>query len=326
LEYYSGILFLTTNRVGNMDEAFKSRIHMSLYYPPLKLEQTKKIWTMNLARLEAIEKERHRATGQPKLSIATVNIMKFAMEPFAETNKMGKAWNGRQIRNAFLTAAALARYDQHSTKSKPHDGSTHDITVKHFKIVAEASWGFDKYLHETKGKSDAQLARYAGTRSDHITGSTPIQSPPAVSDRGSPYPPRPHGYQSSSNYESAYAEQQYEARARDPGVSPGRFPFTSFDSTPMTEPQYHTRSQPRHTSMLEPYPERHDITHESSHYGRQPHHAEGYPPSSRPRTPQPPPETRADQRTESLLSAPRDVTSGHLQTEDPGYFDEEGYL
>lgn len=31
LEFYSGILFLTTNRVGTIDEAFKSRIHISLY-------------------------------------------------------------------------------------------------------------------------------------------------------------------------------------------------------------------------------------------------------------------------------------------------------
>jgi len=35
LEYYTGILFLTTNRVGTFDEAFRSRIHMWLYYPPL---------------------------------------------------------------------------------------------------------------------------------------------------------------------------------------------------------------------------------------------------------------------------------------------------
>lgn len=38
LEYYNGLLFLTTNRVGTIDEAFKSRIHLSLYYvsiPPL---------------------------------------------------------------------------------------------------------------------------------------------------------------------------------------------------------------------------------------------------------------------------------------------------
>lgn len=31
LEYYKGILFLTTNRIGTFDEAFKSRIHLSLF-------------------------------------------------------------------------------------------------------------------------------------------------------------------------------------------------------------------------------------------------------------------------------------------------------
>ncbi len=31
LEFYSGILFLTTNRVGTIDEALKSRIDLSLY-------------------------------------------------------------------------------------------------------------------------------------------------------------------------------------------------------------------------------------------------------------------------------------------------------
>src|SRR4051794_28771603 len=30
MEYYAGILFLTTNRVGDFDEAFTSRIHVSL--------------------------------------------------------------------------------------------------------------------------------------------------------------------------------------------------------------------------------------------------------------------------------------------------------
>lgn len=37
LEYYNGLLFLTTNRVGTIDEAFKSRIHLSLYYVSLLL-------------------------------------------------------------------------------------------------------------------------------------------------------------------------------------------------------------------------------------------------------------------------------------------------
>lgn len=36
LKYYNGILFLTTNRVGTLDEAFKSRVHLSLYYPAVR--------------------------------------------------------------------------------------------------------------------------------------------------------------------------------------------------------------------------------------------------------------------------------------------------
>ena len=31
MEYYKGLLFLTTNRVGTFDEAFKSRVHISLF-------------------------------------------------------------------------------------------------------------------------------------------------------------------------------------------------------------------------------------------------------------------------------------------------------
>lgn len=40
LEYYSGILFLTTNRIGTFDPAFRSRIHMSLFYPRLSIRTT----------------------------------------------------------------------------------------------------------------------------------------------------------------------------------------------------------------------------------------------------------------------------------------------
>ncbi|KAF2800360.1 P-loop containing nucleoside triphosphate hydrolase protein, partial [Melanomma pulvis-pyrius CBS 109.77] len=38
LEYYTGVLFLTTNRVGTLDEAFRSRIHLSLLYPAINLD------------------------------------------------------------------------------------------------------------------------------------------------------------------------------------------------------------------------------------------------------------------------------------------------
>jgi hypothetical protein len=40
LEFYDGILFLTTNRVGSFDDAFISRIHVQLYYPDFDDEST----------------------------------------------------------------------------------------------------------------------------------------------------------------------------------------------------------------------------------------------------------------------------------------------
>ncbi|KAH8722459.1 P-loop containing nucleoside triphosphate hydrolase protein, partial [Phaeosphaeriaceae sp. PMI808] len=44
LEYYEGILILTSNRVGTFDEAFKSRIQLSPHYENLNKAQRQKIW------------------------------------------------------------------------------------------------------------------------------------------------------------------------------------------------------------------------------------------------------------------------------------------
>ncbi|KAI1130964.1 P-loop containing nucleoside triphosphate hydrolase protein [Nemania abortiva] len=44
LEYYEGLLFLTTNRVKNMDEAFNSRIHFRLAYPDLDAKARGMVW------------------------------------------------------------------------------------------------------------------------------------------------------------------------------------------------------------------------------------------------------------------------------------------
>ena len=44
LEYYEGILFLTTNRMGTFDAAFKSRIHLAIRYYPLSFETRRDLW------------------------------------------------------------------------------------------------------------------------------------------------------------------------------------------------------------------------------------------------------------------------------------------
>lgn len=44
LEYYEGIMFLTTNRVQTFDAAFQSRIHISIDYPQLSIESRRTVW------------------------------------------------------------------------------------------------------------------------------------------------------------------------------------------------------------------------------------------------------------------------------------------
>ncbi|KAL3474728.1 hypothetical protein BJX99DRAFT_260149 [Aspergillus californicus] len=185
LEYYSGILFLTTNRVGNIDDAFKSRIHISLYFPPLGLRQTQKIWEMNIARLELIQEERSKLTGEPKLTIASSEILKFASDHF-NRNSASARWNGRQIRNAFLTAAALARFEW---LDKKVDTSTHDIRVEHFEAVAKAGWGFDSDLSEEKERSDEKL---------HIEDEELQQPAKMYRETGEP---SPRGYEGSDGHQ-----------------------------------------------------------------------------------------------------------------------------
>ena len=55
LEYYEGIMFLTTNRVQTFDAAFQSRIHISLDYPELSIESRKQIWRNFLAQHDVVQ-------------------------------------------------------------------------------------------------------------------------------------------------------------------------------------------------------------------------------------------------------------------------------
>ncbi|RAR04715.1 P-loop containing nucleoside triphosphate hydrolase protein [Stemphylium lycopersici] len=86
LEYYEGLLFLTTNRVDNIDQAFQSRIHVSLAYPHLTPESRMSIWDAFLDRLGARGEWSEEELGE-----------------LAE-----QELNGRQIKNVLKSAALLA--------------------------------------------------------------------------------------------------------------------------------------------------------------------------------------------------------------------------
>ncbi|KAK1254126.1 hypothetical protein MKX08_008121, partial [Trichoderma sp. CBMAI-0020] len=94
VEYYSGILFLTTNRVGTMDRAFKSRIHVSLFHKKFNLKRTVAVWENNIER---IKKEFNRQSK--KIEIDSEEIIAFAKAHFKELHDTDDltVWNGRQV-------------------------------------------------------------------------------------------------------------------------------------------------------------------------------------------------------------------------------------
>lgn len=142
LEYYSGILFLTTNKIGNFDEASKSRIHILLYYAPLDIKQSKKIWRVNLKRISENHKD---------LEVDQDEILDWAHEYMRDCeDKAMKLWNGRQIYNACQTAVAIAQFQAKDGKAK--------MTEAHFDTIAKASRQFDEYLEQVLGGTDAEVA------------------------------------------------------------------------------------------------------------------------------------------------------------------------
>lgn len=86
LEYYKGILFLTTNRVGTFDEAFMSRIHIQIHYPEFEDEERDRVWGSFFQKLEE-----DRET--------TMRITQSARDYVQSEELRALKWNGRQIRN-----------------------------------------------------------------------------------------------------------------------------------------------------------------------------------------------------------------------------------
>nr|RBQ94390.1 hypothetical protein FVER53263_09902 [Fusarium verticillioides] len=160
LEYYAGILFLTTNRVGVIDPAFRSRIQMSLFYPQLSLDITCKLYEKFIRRAKTEQMKQ----GYYAFKIKEKEILKFGKKHFRTLEKNGyETWNGRQIRNAFQTAIALAEH-QSMTQSSGDPQPT--LGKEQFEVVARGFMQFDEYLSKTLGATDADLAKREGWRHD----------------------------------------------------------------------------------------------------------------------------------------------------------------
>jgi len=156
LEYYRGLLFLTTNRVNIFDEAFKSRIHVSMHYKRLSREQQSAIWKNCFAR------------AAKDSVVITKKSTRYVSE---DSDLLEREWNGREIQNAFQTALALARFDA-------EDEGTSKVIVKaqHLKRVVGMSMLFSKYLGSMRcGKGDDEVALQHRLRNDNFGQSEPAK-------------------------------------------------------------------------------------------------------------------------------------------------------
>ena len=166
LEFYAGVLILTTNRVGEFDEAFRSRIHVSLYYPRLDEDSTRMIWEVNLRRV--------KQSREIELDVEEDQIKAFCAKLWAQhADNPGRRWNGRQIKNAFQTAIALANWDfyEHRDNEPSLRGARPVLKASHFEYVAKTSTDFDQYLDEVhcsaKEGAFSEMAAEAHIRKDN---------------------------------------------------------------------------------------------------------------------------------------------------------------
>jgi SpoVK/Ycf46/Vps4 family AAA+-type ATPase len=131
LEYHEGILILTSNRVSTFDEAFKSRIQLSLHYENLTRSQRHRIWKNFMYRLQEMSKEASQ-TDSENWDLKDIDFVDISWH----TDELAKVqMNGRQIRNAITTARQLAMFHKEQ------------MSYTHLKHVIGLSSKFDKWLN-----------------------------------------------------------------------------------------------------------------------------------------------------------------------------------
>jgi SpoVK/Ycf46/Vps4 family AAA+-type ATPase len=135
LEYYEGILILTSNRVGTFDEAFKSRVQLAMHYPSLDEKGRWEIWRNFMNVLRDDGEHVNYEELKDKLDVLARHKL-----------------NGRQIRNTINTARQLARYRKER------------LAYSHFDQAIDVANEFEEYVVKTHGHDDEEWVRSQRTR------------------------------------------------------------------------------------------------------------------------------------------------------------------
>ncbi|KAL4957591.1 hypothetical protein BDW69DRAFT_180514 [Aspergillus filifer] len=132
LDYFQGILFLTTNRIGKFDKAIMSRVHIKIGFDPLDESSRHQIWDNHFRRLS----HNHETHGHD------IHVSSKAKEFVRKSTALqALKWNGHEIRNAFKTALALA-----CSQVKHKEDRVISLTDEHLRKVVNMSQNFKVYL------------------------------------------------------------------------------------------------------------------------------------------------------------------------------------
>jgi AAA+ superfamily predicted ATPase len=129
LEYFSGIVFLTTNRLASFDRAMKSRIHLALSYDAPGKELRRQLWRQSLFNVPSEERN-------------TLDDLDKIAEQLAERNL-----NGREIYNSLNTARTIARFK----KTK--------LQLSHIESVLNVKFTFEQRLLDEKKRLEDEKKR-----------------------------------------------------------------------------------------------------------------------------------------------------------------------
>jgi AAA+ superfamily predicted ATPase len=122
LEYYDGILILTTNRIKSFDIAVQSRVHLAIRYKELSTEELRELFL--------------KFVKQHSREILDVKeVEKWIKEDFDEDV------DGRQIRNVVSSARAMA---------KSEDNPSGKVKLEHIRSVLKMTVQFQKHLRDQR--------------------------------------------------------------------------------------------------------------------------------------------------------------------------------
>ncbi|KAK3947203.1 hypothetical protein QBC32DRAFT_355048 [Pseudoneurospora amorphoporcata] len=166
VEYYRGVLFLTTNRVGQFDDAFMSRIHVIIHYKTLSPEDRRRIWQQFFDKLEEDRQDFGINDRARDYVLCEDDSAADSSNPMANMEL-----NGREIRNAFQTAVALAEFRHKESLERGNKKNAGKKTTKgpvldrkDFEQVCRMIQEFKGYLKALYGADEEDRAYHLKTR------------------------------------------------------------------------------------------------------------------------------------------------------------------